>query len=221
MKDGKTHYMLDLETFGLGRDAAIASIGCVLFNPYDSTVPIRTGLSEEEFKAAVRDRTPTEDLRFGNTFSVVVALDKSSSPGNLTPSTVYWWLRQPEQAQRILLDGKATLHDTLVQFKRWIEEDGKASPSDRCLWSNGPTFDEMILRDAFERHNIGPSFPFHYRSSRCMRTLSALAETAGWTPPQDASFIGVKHSAIDDAVRQVRIVQSIHAWLFPHSTGGR
>ena len=72
----RRHIMVDIETFGTGRDAAIASIGACEFDL---------------------------EGKIGRTFSAVVDLGASKSPGVLNAATVYWWLQQEEKAARTAL----------------------------------------------------------------------------------------------------------------------
>lgn len=175
----KVHYMVDIETLGLGRDPAIVSIGCVRFDPWHQYE--HTALDE---------------------FYGTVVLSHSGSSGTIEPRALYWWLKQDPAVLMELVPTAISknLYNTLRAWRSWIGKDGR-EPRDRCLWSNGPLFDERILREACERQYI--TFPFHYRSSRCCRTLADFAVGAGFKFPADSGGRR-KHHALDDAIYQAR-----------------
>jgi hypothetical protein len=180
------HVMLDLETFGTSSDAAVMAIGACRFDP-------REGWIDEEadaFEARV-------DL--GNTPPAKV--------GALDPATVEWWLQQDEAARLALLaEPRKSLQASVADFNLWI-----GSVKVTHLWSNGPTFDEVILRAAYRR--VGRGFPIHYRASRCCRTLHDLARRAGWKPTDAVDAGLVKHRAMHDAIRQARGACEMYAAL--------
>lgn len=150
--------MLDLETYGTGRDAAIASIGAVRFD-----------LLRGDVGELARDR-----------FHVRVDLTISKSPGVLTASTVEWWLKQPDAARRQLVAGnRISLNDAVVGFAMWVGSRGDAN-----VWGCGANFDEVVLGDAFARH--GQAWPFKFWRSRCFRTLKELGSARGIREPMRA-----------------------------------
>lgn len=167
--------MLDLETFGTGRDAAIASIGVQQFDLMGGTL--------------------------GKIFYKVVNLATSTWPGTFDASTIYWWLEQRAGAQGALLVGeRVALDDVLAELRLWLTVDCGAPTNDSTLrlWSNGPLFDEMILRDAHVRYRM--PFPWHYKSSRCCRTYYSMLKEFGLSQPPRS--VGLAHCAIDDAKNQ-------------------
>lgn len=170
------HAMLDLETYGTGRDAAIKAIGLVRFDPVAGKVAQLGDISGVLYQR--------------------INLAQSPQAGVIDASTVEWWLTQSDAAREELLkEPNLPLHTALVQIVRWLElpEYGKVEK----LWSNGPTFDEIILRDAYIRHDI--KWPFHYRASRCCRTIFDMAKTAGFQPPEKTHL---QHNALADSFFQ-------------------
>lgn len=172
------HVMLDLETLGTAADAAILSIGAVRFDPVKGVID-----DWDTFYAVVRD-----------------------SEGSSDPDTVLWWLRQSADARAAVADPLGDVFvcsefGVLTLLTQWLGDD----PKGLQLWSNGPTFDEVILRSAYAR--AGMDWPFSFRRSRCCRTLRALAELAGFgETEQDARALGIlnltPHRADHDAIRQ-------------------
>jgi len=125
----------------------------------------------------------------------------SPSMGKIDASTVLWWFQQSEEARAALLEGeKLPLIDVLRNFRDFATKaqvDG--------LWSNGPTFDEVILRAACERLDVHLGISF--RLSRCCRTFFMLAKDLQM--PRLA-FEGVKHNALDDAINQAQAMSAVY-----------
>lgn len=119
-----THVMLDLETMGNKSNAAIVSIGAVVFNP-------STGELGEEFE-------------------VVINLNSSSHYGDIDGSTVKWWLQQSEEARAIFsADEQLTLKDALTKFSDWLSQFENVQ-----MWGNGSGFDCVILNNAYQACRI-------------------------------------------------------------------
>lgn len=177
------HIMLDLETLGTGRDAAVISIGAVRFNPVSGEI---------------LDRFYT---------NVTVASNKTLGR-DIDPNTIEWWLRQDKPAQDALLaEPRVHLSQAAGQLLTWmlsLASDIKEFRKHARLWSNGPTFDEVIIRDVFAQLDL--SFPVSYRGSRCMRTMIELGRAAGLQKPEVA---GVRHNALDDAIHQAEGVARV------------
>lgn len=171
------HLMLDLETFSNTHDAAIVSIGACMFDPHGDDV--------------------------GATFYQVIDLEISEHPGHFNGGTILWWLKQSEAARSSLTDVRNSepLGTALLAFSDWVKKQ-KAE----FLWSNGPNFDEVILKSAYGRY--GMAFPFSHRGSRCVRTIRGLKGA-----PKLFMEEGVEHNARADAVHQARHIQLIYKML--------
>lgn len=175
--------MLDLETYGNGHNAAIRSIGACLFDP-----------------KAGKWSSPMSPV---GTFHKGVDLAASRSPGEVDFGTVDWWMVQGDTARLALMDlDMWPLEDVISRFTCWIMNNVGSKPK---LWSNGPLFDERILREAYTRHD--ERFPIHYRESRCFRTLVSTAKAKGlqWKHHDEVGNVQ-KHDALSDAVRQAKTV---------------
>ncbi len=168
--------MVDLETFGTGRDAAIVSVGAVRFDPFTGEVD-----NAEPF-----------------TFHQKVQL--SGDIGKLDASTVKWWLEQsPEARAALLSDPRLPLSEVLNNFGLWLCRD-----TVKGFWANGPTFDEMILRDAFARLNV--HWPIEFRASRDCRTVFEMGKRLDVPKPSNS----LQHDALADAIYQARYVCAIY-----------
>ena len=186
--------MLDLETFGTGNDAAIISIGAVKFT-----------------QTQILDR-----------FHVGVDPASSESAGlKINASTVMWWL-DPERAAAwaawAALE-KVDLPLALTGFGMWYTElptdsvGGLIYPDSQAhthgeklpIWGNGATFDNVILRSAYEV--CGLKYPAPFYLDKCYRTIKELA------PEVKLERIGAHPSAVDDAESQAVHLQKICAQL--------
>lgn len=126
------------------------------------------------------------------------AVDPRNSTGRVDVNTVCWWMEQEDSVRLEAFSGKLLLTNVLVEFIQFCEG------ADR-IWSNGPTFDEMILRHAYKQCRL--NFPFYYKGSRCMRTLKTLAGELG----VEIQILENenKHNALADAVWQARVVTDL------------
>lgn len=169
------HFMVDLETMGNGNRAAIVSLGAVAFD--------------------------LEKLTLGEEFYEVISLRSAQRHGLLLDAdTVMWWLQQAPEAQRALyadpLHPPRELNEVLKRFAACIGGD----PKDVAVWGNGATFDNVILRSAFEQLGIRP--PWTYKGDLCFRTLRRLF-------PVPYETEGTKHNALDDARGQAKTVLKV------------
>ncbi|MHC5351661.1 3'-5' exonuclease [Metapseudomonas furukawaii] len=180
-----THYAVDLETMGKGPKAAIVSIGCVR-------------VEQGQIAGGLYHRIDLETA--------------IAEGGEMDASTVQWWLRQSAEA-RIEVDGTDT---TAVSLSFALHElaafmaGGQSGPDEILVWGNGSSFDNVILRGAFERSWL--TVPWKFWNDRDLRTLLAIfpeAKTA-------VTFEGTKHHALDDARHEAR--QLCHALALMKAT---
>jgi DNA polymerase III epsilon subunit-like protein len=174
------HIMLDLETLSTSPEAAILSIGAVLFDPIEN--------------------------QLGREFYQVVALSKSNLDGEISSDTVKWWEAQNSEARSIFSDPNATpLRDVLVSFTSFIKDNCN---EDVQVWGNGPAFDNIILTSAYKRNGL--EVPWRFRNDRDVRTVVELGRCLrGIDPKTLLPMSGVAHNALDDAKHQALYVNSI------------
>lgn len=179
-----THIMLDLETMGNGPNASILSAGLVAFNNTNESEPDILGTLE-------------------------LAIDLESSVkygGVIDPSTVIWWM-QPEQGPaRINYLSRKEFYPITVALNaigQFIKSYSSVKPLP-LIWGNGVTFDNTILRSAFQ--NTGMEVPWNFRQDMCFRTLKGLRPYFTTLQPK---FEGVQHSALADAKHQARWLNRI------------
>jgi hypothetical protein len=202
-----TDIMLDIETLGVGTNAAIIQIGAVAFNAEGDNPTLWTN-SPDALASA------DQGIRIN------VDLTRSKYPGEINASTIEWWFKQSDEARASVFAGgpmeRMGLGDALQTFVHWINRVGAGRNKVR-LWSNGPTFDEMIVRQAFDRYGMDFHQTVSFRNSRCCRTLFDLSTGLGWNAKQAAAAAPddiVKHDGLGDAVFQARGVVSQMAFIY-------
>ncbi len=169
-----THIMVDLETMSLQDDAAIMSIGAVPFCPVEGLAPEAEWFHE---KCSLRDN---ED-----------------AGRHVDGKTVEWWLTQDPEAQLELIRGPRKTFGRMIQlFQNWLMMNNSVSP--KFVWAMPPTFDIVILKNAFAQ--VGRPWPFKYNKVRDVRTLLDVAGL------DRLEFEGVPHRADHDAAYQARMV---------------
>ena len=167
--------MIDLETLDTGGDAAILSIGAVVFN----TLRYDEGFISEFYRPV---STHLQLSKWGRTKS---------------KRTMDWWALQSPEAKAVFQESAAAqeLDAVLHEFSKWYG----FGPME--VWGNGATFDNMILRNAYDA--VGIQCPWHFTDDRCYRTLKYLPSSR-----QDLSLemrTGLTHHhALDDARYQAR-----------------
>ena len=87
------------------------------------------------------------DVRDTRAFHRLIDLSKSKHAGVIDAATVDWWMMQSEAARKALFgqpkETYQTLGVALTEFVAWC----KAMQVEQ-VWSNGPLFDERIVREA-------------------------------------------------------------------------
>jgi exodeoxyribonuclease VIII len=171
---------------GVSNNAAIIAIGAIKFDP--------------------------RGVDILDAFYTRVDLGSSIKAGlKVDGSTVDWWLDEERaEARRALKKSDpVALWEVLTSFIDWYEKpipetapfDGDRSSPIAGVWGNGATFDNVVLRNAFNALNLDA--PWSFRLDRCYRTLKGLA------PDIPAEVSGTAHQALDDAHTQVIHMQAI------------
>ncbi len=174
------HVMVDIETMSTSPRSAIASIGAVIFDPNGDNI----------------DDMPT--------FYQAIDLASNEKAGrHFSGSTIAWWLKQEEGARAALLTDVLPLHTALTKFQQWLT---KNQPI--ICWANSPSFDCVILKDAFSDFSM--HWQFNYWEERDVRTIKDAAYPNGDCPKIQ---LGVAHGALDDSMSQALTVQRCHSAL--------
>ena len=161
--------MLDLETLSTDSNGVIVSISAVQCN-------METGEVGESIEIGLK---------------IQEQLDKGAV---IDGDTVMWWLSQPKSAQneltRLYQHKVSVGLDTLSMFLKKVQCN--------ALWGNSSTFDNVMLRNLYNRHGIRLEIPFW--ADRCVRTR--VADRGINT--KDVVFDGIKHRGIDDCLHQIK-----------------
>ncbi len=164
--------MLDIETMGTDNNAMIVSISAVQFN-------IETGNTAAEFEVGI-------DWK-----------EQIDNGAKVDVETFKWWLKQEKDAQNSLFDiFQQSVHDALYLFNKWILDNFK-DVKKVDLYGNGSTFDNVIVRNLYKRHNI--EFVLPYWCDKDVRTLMAITNTNA----KDFEFKGIKHNGLHDCRHQI------------------
>lgn len=183
-QDSQIHIMLDLETLGTKPDAAIISVGMVAS---------KRGLGKEP-----------EILE---SLDIAIDLDSAlASGGIIDAATLMWWMQHEQETARAAYLGYQESHSmaaALVMITKFIHNyaTGTRAP---LIWGNGSDFDNVVLRNAFDRSGL--IVPWNFRQNRCFRTLKNMRPEFMELEPE---FLGVRHNALDDAMHQTKWLHSI------------
>lgn len=134
------HIMLDLETLSTKGDAAILSIGAVVFD-------LKNKLIGDSFY---------------NTINLQDCIDLKL---RIDASTFYWWINQSEIARQKICDHPINMNLALLNFtsfcKKHLDENFE-------IWSKGQSFDISILKNAYQSSKL--PCPWNYLNERDVRT---------------------------------------------------
>jgi hypothetical protein len=164
-----TDIMVDLETLGTDSNAVIVSISAVQFD-------MNTGEVGKQFEIGV-------DLKEQIAKGAIIDVD-----------TVMWWLEQSKDAQQQLTSLKREpVNVVLNAFNHFIHKNKINN-----MWGNGATFDNVIIRNLYKRHDYAFQLPFWV--DRCVRTYVDTNDI----DTRDFKFVGIKHRGIDDCLHQIK-----------------
>lgn len=172
--------MCDLETLSSNMNAIIISIGLVYFDFCKKQLG-------EELYIEISLPALEEQLSLGRTFSL---------------ETMSWWCQQSDGARKVWRkqEGieKLNNREAINALNNFFEEDNV------CLWGNGATFDNVILRSYL--NSFGENARWHYSKDMCYRTMKNLFGNK-------AKFnrIGEHHNALDDAKSQAQHLLDMHS----------
>ncbi len=189
--------MIDLETLSTEDNAAVVSIGAVVFD----------------------DKAILESL--------YLPLPMKGLRGHIEPSTIAWWLVQSKEAQDSTFGGERIPphlaayklwemcdnhqvkhvwandpHFDYILLRHWWKRYREDAP---IMAPVGVELEPLIARP----------FPFKYNTPRSYRTIVDLARQEGL--PDEAYNAarsgGIKHNAMDDAASQARVIIACEQWL--------
>ena len=166
--------MIDIETLGTAIDTTVLTIGAIKFDLLGNE------LVDQQFES----------------FYVRVDIDSCDRLG-LTSSdeTLAWWAKQTPEAQ-----DEAFSSGDRVSIEEALQQLHKFCWNCSTVWSNGATFDIVILEYIYRKLNKSP--PWNYYDIRCVRTLFNM----GINPkmPKETA-----HNALIDSYYQAIGVQNV------------
>lgn len=169
--DKKTvHVAVDIETLGTTAGAVILSAGLAAFTLQGGIVASWYGVFSVECQR-----------QLGR---------------NIDPKTVRWWDQQSPAAKGAVAEAYTTtvpVVDGLNSIRTFIARFSNDAYELGGVWGFGADFDNAALEDLAACCNVEPLW--HYKKSRCGRTLVALAGV----PAPKQNVPGVQHHAMDDA----------------------
>jgi hypothetical protein len=162
------HIMIDLETLSSNSNAAVIQIGAVAF-----------GLAH-----------------IGPEFKATIDIADAMKYGEVSPSTLKWWMSQSDSARTSAMSGTTPLVDALHDLNAFIEAQGK----DVQFWAHA-TFDFPVIMNAYNACGVKPAIP--YKKMRDLRTLEMFwSDFIAWEARE-----GTHHDALDDAKFQASHAQ--------------
>lgn len=186
------HLMIDLETLSTSPQAAILSIGAVLFDPMGSYIPAPPGEGPSDRR-----------------LSLNVDIDSCIRAGlKIDGDTLRWWFNQGSEARKALITDPVQIEIALNELKAFY-----LVYHPERVWAT-EDFDLPILANAY-REVLHQSTPWKFFHDRGLRTLKEIAYPAlnGKMPPAKAPAGFVAHSAVWDAYVQALDVQTCYKQL--------
>ena len=169
--------MIDLETLDTSPYCVILTIGVVRFDPKGMGVVERL-----ELRPTIEDQTEIHNRI-------------------INEDTLRWWSEQsPDALEEALGDQGRT------SFRDCMEKLYKFCWNRRAVWSNGASFDVVVMESAWR--NLEMRIPWSFYTIRDTRTLY---EVAG-VKLRDGGHT-TSHKAVEDAERQAIVVQDAYRKL--------
>lgn len=179
--------MLDIETLGTNCNSVILSVAAIPFN-------IDSGEIKRELS-----------------FYEKIDIDSCLQAGlQVDGATIYWWLRNSDEARAQIEEGKRPLSEALFMLSNWLDGIRKMSGSRAVqVWSNGLTFDVPILSNAYK--NLYMSVPWDYHDTRDVRTYVSIFPEIRKDVEEKRERVA--HHPIDDCLLQIEYVSGIQKKL--------
>jgi hypothetical protein len=173
--------MIDLETLSTSPDAVILTLGAITFN------------QEESLPETLTDEFLNSDRIFYRKIIIQSCVDAGL---NIDKETQMWWSKQDSNVRFESLEdetGRIELLQALEEFSIWISKNSIESSK---IWANSPSFDCVILKEAYKKFNL--QVPWKFWLERDVRTIMDLG---GITPYGHKTHN--KHNAVYDCYYQI------------------
>jgi hypothetical protein len=169
--------MIDIESLDTSPYCVILTIGAVRFDPKGTGVVERL-----ELRPTIEDQTEV--------YNRVINDD-----------TIRWWSTQNPAALE-----EAMGEQGRESFKECMEKLYKFCWNRRAVWSNGASFDCVVMETAWQQLDMRIPWPFY-----TVRDTRTLYEVAG-VKLKDGGHV-TSHKAVEDAERQAIVVQKAYKKL--------
>lgn len=110
---------------------------------------------------------------------------------DINAHTILWWMERPDEVRSELYKPSVPIREGLEELSEWMQKNGEVEE----LWGNGAAFDNVILKNAFDKCSM--NLPWHFSKDRCYRTMKALYPSIK-SPIQNL----MEHNALYDAETQ-------------------
>jgi len=167
--------MIDLETLSTKPNALILTIGAIKFNRNDKI----------------------KDINKLETFYVRINQDSCKKLDmDIDENTVKWWNQQTNEAKYEVFDNKdrIDIKDALIKFSSFLK-------SHSYIWANSPSFDCVILENAFNQCNL--EIPWKFWNIRDCRTIYDVGNINLKRISKDT----ISHNALNDCYNQIIGIQ--------------
>jgi hypothetical protein len=169
--------MIDIESLDTSPYCVILTIGAVRFDPKGTGVVERL-----ELRPTIEDQTEV--------YNRVINDD-----------TIRWWSTQNPAALEEAMGDQGR-----ESFKQCMEKLYKFCWNRRAVWSNGASFDCVVMETAWQQLDMRIPWPFY-----TVRDTRTLYEVAG-VKLKDGGHV-TSHKAVEDAERQAIVVQKAYKKL--------
>jgi hypothetical protein len=169
-------FMLDLETMGIQKNAAILSIAAV---PFDQN-------KDPDLQNIFYEKIDPE------------CYSKYQGKFSLDISTIKWWMQQIKEVREEAWMGTESIQEVLWKFKQW-NKTMYPNPKDVRVWSHGKDFDVVLMEHAF--NTVGIDVPWKFWNTMDTRTAYFLAERE--IRPEFEGIEYPKHHPVGDCLAQI------------------
>lgn len=143
----------------------------------------------------------------GETFERFIDLNDACRFTKIETEALKFWLTKDKPLIETNFFGKDRMGDALGDLREFYN-----SGNDACIWANSPSFDLVILENAYNKY-LGSNVPWSFWKQRCTRTVCQLAQGKVSKPPAYANK--GSHTPLGDCIHQARYVSKMFQALRP------
>lgn len=209
--------MVDIETLSTEPNASVFQIAAKVFDPM-------LIVNMEEFNEEIFRTTVQEEIDATTSFEC--ASLPFTDARHVSKDTLEFWLKKNGETFVGIIAKSEQLKakDMWLAFAEWMQSvhESYGERLNVHVWGNGPSFDNVILRDGLKELDESYARLIPYYNDKCVRTLNYLAaDMVGlnvWEYRNKVSKYTkrtiVKHDAMSDVIEQINAVQIAHAVIY-------